>query len=306
MNVSQGAAITQPRFSAAATAANTVRNASRSSPNLNFSSRSSSSSNSGSITESATNFLSGWGGILLVLVILVALFALYYKTIGYYIQLGWEKLGWSKRHGETVEIQVPGMPSATLTPPAPSASSLTSGASSIGSDVEGALKRLETDVETALGGSVGGGGKQVFNVARNLYTFSEAEPLCRAFGAELATYDQVKEAYEAGADWCNYGWVKGQLAVYPTQKATYDKLQAGPEHERMSCGLPGLNGGYFPNAEQRFGVNCYGKRPAESALDERLQEEAKTDITFDREVNHFKAELGSIAVNPWSSKQWSA
>ena len=78
----------------------------------------------------------------MVLVILVALFALYYKTIGYYIQLGWDKLGWSKRHGETVEIQVPGMPTATLTPPTPSASSLTSGASAIGSDVEGALKRL--------------------------------------------------------------------------------------------------------------------------------------------------------------------
>jgi hypothetical protein len=265
------------------------------------------SSNTGSsrsATEAATSFLSGWGGILLVLVVLVALFALYYKTIGYYIQLGWKKLGWSKHHGETVEIQVPGMPSATLTPPSPTASSLTSGVSAIGSDVEGALKRLETDVETALGGS-SGGGKQVFNVARNLYTFGEAEPLCRAFGAELATYDQVKDAYASGADWCNYGWVKGQLAIYPTQKSTYDKLQHGPEHERMSCGIPGINGGYFPNEDQRFGVNCYGPRPAESALDERMQEEAKTDTSFDREVNHFKAEMGSIAVNPWNAKQWS-
>ena len=73
----------------------------------------------------------------------------------------------------------------------------------------------------------------------------------------------------------------------------------------MSCGIPGINGGYFPNEDQRFGVNCYGPRPAESALDERMQEEAKTDTSFDREVNHFKAEMGSIAVNPWSAKQWS-
>ena len=250
---------------------------------------------------SATSFLSGWGGILLVLVILVVLFAVYYKTIGYYINLGWEKLGWSRRHGESVEINVPGGPSATLTP-SPSAAPST--ASDIGSSLEGVVQRLERDVESALG--VDAGGKQVFNVARNVYTFGEAEPLCRAFGAELATYDQVKDAYEAGADWCNYGWVKGQLAIYPTQKSTYDKLQHGPEHERMSCGLPGVNGGYFPNAEARFGVNCYGKRPAESALDERLQMEAKTDTSYDREVNRFKAELDSIAVNPWSAKQWSA
>lgn len=251
---------------------------------------------------SATSFLSGWGGILLVLAVLVVLFAVYYKTVGYYINLGWEKLGWSRRHGESVEINVPGGPAATLTP-FPSDSPST--ASDIGASLEGTVQRLEKDVESALGGGAGGG-KQVFNVARNVYTFGEAEPLCRAFGAELATYDQVKDAYAAGADWCNYGWVKGQLAVYPTQKSTYDKLQHGPEHERMSCGLPGVNGGYFPNAEARFGVNCYGKRPAESALDERLQMEAKTDTSYDREVNRFKAELDSIGVNPWSAKQWSA
>jgi hypothetical protein len=67
-----------------------------------------------------------------------------------------------------------------------------------------------------------------------------------------------------------------------------------------------VNGGYFPNADQRFGVNCYGPRPAESALDERIQMEEKTDIAFDREVNKYKAELDSIGVNPWNGKQWSS
>jgi hypothetical protein len=178
---------------------------------------------------------------------------------------------------------------------------------SLGSDIERGFKKIESDVESALGfGSSGPGGKQVFNISRNLYKFSDAEPLCRAYGAELATYDQVKDAYKAGADWCNYGWSKGQLALYPTQKSTYDKLQHGPENERMSCGLPGVNGGYFPNEEQRFGVNCYGPRPAESALDERVQMEERSDTAFDREVNHYKAELDSIAVNPFNTKQWSA
>jgi hypothetical protein len=69
------------------------------------------------------------------------------------------------------------------------------------------------------------GGNEVFNVSQNKFTYYDAEPLCNALGAELATYEQVKDAWSNGADWCNYGWVKGQMAVYPTQKQTYDKLQ---------------------------------------------------------------------------------
>ena len=168
---------------------------------------------------------------------------------------------------------------------------------------------LESDVAAALGGGGGGNGsdgKQVFNVSRNIFRYTEAEPLCRAFGAELATYDQVKAAYKSGADWCNYGWTKGQMALFPTQQSTYDKLQQGPEADRMSCGVPGVNGGYFPNEDQRFGVNCYGVRPPESALDQRMQQEEHSDVAFDREVAHFKATLGSIPVAPWSSGRWSA
>jgi hypothetical protein len=301
MNV---AAPTQPRMSNAG--ANVGRNVfsspAKANTNIGFSSASAASNSGSSATSGIGAFLKGWGGILLIVVILIVVFALYYQTIGYYIQIGWEKLGWSRKHGERIQIDTPGGGlSADLTP----ATGGNAG-SSIEASLGGAVKKLEADVETALGPAVGPGKKQVFNISRNIYTYGEAEPLCRAFGAELATYDQVKEAYEAGADWCNYGWVKGQQAVYPTQKDTWTKLQHGPESERLSCGMPGMNGGYFPNADQRFGVNCYGARPAESALDERVAAEDRENIAFDREVNHFKAELGSIAVTPWSAKQWSS
>lgn len=264
------------------------------------------------IRVAATNMGSGpapsairsWGGILLVILLLVVVFAVYYQTIGYYINLGWEKLMGSRARGERIDIQIPGGASATLFPGSGGGGQTI--ASEIVSDVGDAVKTLETDVEAALGGGSGSGSTQVFNVSQNVYTFADAEPLCRAFGAELATYDQVKDAYNAGADWCNYGWVKGQLAVFPTQRSTFEKLQKGPVSEQMSCGLPGVNGGYFPNAEQRFGVNCYGPRPAETALDERTQMELRPDTEFDRKVREFRSELGGIAVNPWSKKQWSA
>jgi hypothetical protein len=148
--------------------------------------------------------------------------------------------------------------------------------------------------------------KEVFNIARDAYTYSDAEPLCKAYGAELATYDQVKEAWKKGADWCNYGWVKGQTAVYPTQKTTYDKLQAGPEDQRTSCGVPGINGGYFDNPELRFGVNCYGARPNSNEADERYkaanrQNNTPGGMAYDKKVRDFKAQLNQIPVNPFDA-----
>ena len=241
------------------------------------------------------SFLTSWYGMIMIVVIAMVLIWIYYETIGYYFNLGWDKMKWSRDHNEKIRIDVPGTQiSAELKPVEQSKEAPIS---SIGE----AVQRLESDVEKALGGD----SKQVFNIARNLYKFEEAEPLCKAFGAELATYDQVKHAHKSGADWCNYGWSKGQMALFPTQKETYEKLQTGPEEQRISCGIPGVNGGYFPNADQRFGVNCYGERPAKSALDERLEHQP-SDIAYDREVNRFKAELDTIAVNPWAPKQWSA
>jgi hypothetical protein len=155
------------------------------------------------------------------------------------------------------------------------------------------------------------GRKEVFNVAQNKYTYSDAEPLCKAFGAELATYDQVKDAWQKGADWCNYGWVKGQAAVFPTQESTFNNLQAGPEDQRMACGVPGVNGGYFDNPELRFGVNCYGSKPSENEADARNIMAQNGDLTpqalqFDREVLKYKSEMGQIPVNPFKPGTWAS
>lgn len=153
-------------------------------------------------------------------------------------------------------------------------------------------------------------GQEVFNVAQNKFTYYDAEPLCRALGAELATYEQVKDAWGNGADWCNYGWVKGQMAVYPTQSETYDKLQAGPEGERRSCGTVGINGGYFDNPEFKYGVNCYGKKPNQSAHDQQmLMSQGKVPkspeaLKVDQMVNEFKDETDSLFITPFNNEKW--
>jgi len=152
--------------------------------------------------------------------------------------------------------------------------------------------------------------KEVFNVSSNDYTYYDAEPLCRALGAELATYDQVKNAWENGADWCNYGWVKGQVAVYPTQRETWEKLQGGPDEEKEACGMPGINGGYFDNPEMKFGVTCYGDKPAQSANDERILVKngaiprTTEMLKVDERVQDFKEQLGTIGLLPFNHKNW--
>ena len=152
------------------------------------------------------------------------------------------------------------------------------------------------------------GTKEVFNIAVNKYKYTDAEPLCKAYGAELATYEQVKEAWKSGADWCNYGWIKGQSAVFPTQEATYNKLQSGPEENRMSCGVPGVNGGYFDNPDLKFGVNCYGSKPSENDTDIRFRQSESNRtpavIEYDKKVADYKNHKSEIPLNPFQPGKW--
>ena len=155
------------------------------------------------------------------------------------------------------------------------------------------------------------GNPEVYNVSKNDFTYYDAEPLCRALGAELATYDQVKEAWSKGADWCNYGWVKGQAAVYPIQEETYNKVQAGPEEDRNSCGTVGINGGFFDNPELKFGVNCYGVKPTQSEHDEELLmkqgnlPKTVASLAVDKKVQEFKKEADNLGVLPFNTEKWS-
>jgi len=162
----------------------------------------------------------------------------------------------------------------------------------------------QTSIEKILPGK-----KEVFNIASNKYTYSDADALCKAFGAELAMYDQVKDAWRKGADWCNYGWVKGQSAIYPTQEATFEKLQAGPDDQKLSCGLPGINGGHFDNPELRFGVNCFGVKPSEKDQDSEASMTVNLTpdaLAVDKKILGYKKELNAIPVNPFKPGTWSS
>ena len=104
--------------------------------------------------------------------------------------------------------------------------------------------------------------QEVFHIANQDFTYEQARCKCASYGAKLATYNQMVDSYNNGADWCSYGWTEGQRAYYPTQKCSWDKLQIGTEELRDACGEPGLNGGFFEDGTMKFGSTCYGVKPS--------------------------------------------
>jgi hypothetical protein len=152
--------------------------------------------------------------------------------------------------------------------------------------------------------------REVFNIPDNTYTYDDAKAVCAAYGAQLANYDQVENAYKGGGEWCNYGWSDKQMALFPTQKETWDKLQKIKGHEH-DCGRPGINGGFIDNKNIQFGVNCYGYKPVITAAEtDKMQHapifpQSMSDIEHQKRVDYWKKRIPEIMLSPFSRSTWS-
>ena len=152
--------------------------------------------------------------------------------------------------------------------------------------------------------------KQVFHIPGNDYTYDNAESLCKAYGSRLATYDEVEKSYDNGAEWCSYGWSDKQLALFPTQKETWNKLQTIEGHEN-DCGRAGINGGYIANQNVKFGANCFGYKPkitdTEMAMmkTEPLYPKTMEDIKEEKQVEYWRRKIPEILVSPFNKSVWS-
>ena len=155
---------------------------------------------------------------------------------------------------------------------------------------------------------------EVFNIANNAYTYDDSQAICRAYDSRLATYDEIESAYTNGAEWCNYGWSADQMAFFPTQKQTWKDLQGGDGKRKNNCGRPGVNGGFFANPNIKFGVNCFGKKPAAKKSDVSWMESVnaipfpRTDAEkkMDEKVKFWKDNLSQKAqVSSFNKDKWS-
>lgn len=158
------------------------------------------------------------------------------------------------------------------------------------------------DTDTSLRGS-----KQVFHVSDSIFTYDDADAVCKAYGADLADYKQMIAAYKKGANWCNPGWVKGQLALYPIQHSFWQKKQESDNPDtRGECGQPGINGGYYQNKFMQFGVNCYGPKRMPVG-DERMKQAYQSDYERElaRKVAIFRRQLGNLKLAPFNQDKWN-
>jgi hypothetical protein len=154
---------------------------------------------------------------------------------------------------------------------------------------------------------------EVFNISTNSFTYEDAQAVCSIYDAELATYDQIEEAYNNGAEWCSYGWSADQMAFFPTQKKTWDKLQKSEKHKN-NCGRPGVNGGHIANPYIKFGVNCYGKKPKPSDHDlKRMKANEVPELPPSKEEKEKQDKIQKwkdnademLRVNAYNKKRWS-
>ena len=149
-------------------------------------------------------------------------------------------------------------------------------------------------------------GKQVFNISNNIFNYDEAEAVCKAFNADLADERQIQEAYKKGADWCNYGWSKNQMALYPTQKSSWEQLQKDPANKN-SCGMWGVNGGYFENPNTLFGVNCYGVKPEPKDRERnKLPSVSGRAQAIQQKILSIQENINDVSVNPFNKTIWSS
>jgi hypothetical protein len=85
----------------------------------------------------------------------------------------------------------------------------------------------------------------------------DAQNICHSLGCTLATIEHVevhdnkwftlsKKAYDMGAQWCGYGWIKGGTKIYPME-----------EYAEKCEGIRGLVKGNPRYA----GAICYGYKP---------------------------------------------
>ena len=152
--------------------------------------------------------------------------------------------------------------------------------------------------------------EEVFHIANNIFTYNQAEEVCGAYNARLATYKDMENAYKNGADWCTYGWSNNNNIFFPTQASVVDKLSKIPGHEH-DCGHEGVNGGYIADGNKKFGVNCYGVKPSQTEADIILKSIIPEtplnlqEIEMERKIEYWKKKKSELLLRPFNGDSWN-
>ena len=141
--------------------------------------------------------------------------------------------------------------------------------------------------------------KQTFHVQGN-FDYMNAKAICKAYNGKLANIQQITNAYDKGAEWCDYGWSEDQMALFPTQYKTWKSLQELGKNEQ--CGRPGVNGGYNHNILQKLGVNCFGQKPK---LNGPMPTKIIPQNVVDQRVAYWQSQLPTLNISPFNYDSWN-
>jgi hypothetical protein len=86
---------------------------------------------------------------------------------------------------------------------------------------------------------------QVYHVFANAYTFAEANEKCKKHNSRLASPSELKDIYDNGVYWCNWGWSSDGHAYMPNNDPKCNQSI-------------GLLAGNNIDPYLKLGVNCYG------------------------------------------------
>lgn len=145
---------------------------------------------------------------------------------------------------------------------------------------------------------------EVYLVDSSVFTYDDSEAVCKYMNAEVATLDQLTDAWNKGADWCSVGWTKDGIPAFPIQQATWEKINAN-RRIRGSCGNKAGVNTAPDHKENLYGVLCYG--PKREPIG---QEKVKTHILSDHELS-LEAKMAELApvmedarIAPFNSDRW--
>jgi hypothetical protein len=143
------------------------------------------------------------------------------------------------------------------------------------------------------------GKEQTYHV-QGKFDYMNAKAVCKAYNGKIANIKQVMEAYDKGAEWCNYGWSDDNMVLYPTQFKSWKSYQKLGNKEQ--CGRPGVNGGYNNHLFQKLGVNCFGKKPK---LNGPMPKQVVPQENVDKRVEFWQSKIPNLTVDPFNYDAWS-
>ena len=270
-----------------------------------------------------------WVYLIMLIFIMFFIYGLHIEVVDYIYQKGYEWWNEIKVFVVPPPASKHAQAQAQATARTPTLTSNVSASAVPKIDMKPISKKIEEDINaintkksgsivqspSAAGPSMAPKKEEVFNLGNNLYTYDDAQAICKSFDSRLATYDEIEESYNDGAEWCNYGWSDSQMILFPTQKSTWKELQKDPK-TKHNCGRPGINGGHMTNPYVKFGVNCYGKKPDPNKLSKSMFDEMnkpKPESAAapaqapapDPAVEYWKTQRDNIRMNAFNKTEWS-